>query len=104
MKRILCLDGDGVGPEVMDVAVRAIEALQAIPDAGLQLHVDRPMMGERAAARGLDPCPPELLDACRHADAVLFGAAGSHSGMVLAHLRWGLGTFVNVRPVRYITG
>ena len=69
-RRVVCLPGDGIGPEVMAQAVRVLEALAA-----------------RARRRGVrfggaaidavgDPLPAETLAACREADAVLLGAVG----------------------------
>ena len=44
---------------------------------------------------------PEITqEACRKADAVLFGATWKHCRTVLRFLRWGLDTYANVRPAR----
>ncbi len=68
--RIVCLPGDGIGPEVMAEAVRVLEALPV--EVEISSH---PFGGAAIDATG-DPLPPETLAACREADAVLLGAVG----------------------------
>ena len=66
--RVVCLPGDGIGPEVMAEAVRVLMAL----GIGFQ---EEPFGGA-----GIDlynkPLPDVTLTACRSADAVLVGAVG----------------------------
>src|SRR5581483_10130075 len=93
---------DGIGPEVMREAVRALEAL----GDGLELE-ERPF-GGAAIHDGGDPLPPETLAACRAADAVLLAAVGTPEleratpspGQGLLRLRRELGVYANLRPVR----
>jgi 3-isopropylmalate dehydrogenase len=100
--RIVCLAGDGIGPEVMREAIRALRALP------LELEIDeRPFGGEAIHETG-DPLPAVTLDACRAADAVLLAAVGSpefertavRPEQGLGRLRQALGVFANLRPVR----
>ena len=100
--RVVCLAGDGIGPEVMREAIRA---LQALP---LRIEVDeRPFGGPGIRASG-DPLPAATLTACREADAVLLAAVGSpeyeraevRPEQGLLRIRSGLGVFANLRPVR----
>jgi 3-isopropylmalate dehydrogenase len=66
---VACLSGDGIGPELMG------EASRAVAEAG-RLHrfrvdeVHVPFAGEAVSRHG-HPLPPETRAACRRADAVL---------------------------------
>ena len=57
--RIVCLPGDGIGPEVMADAVRVLEALP------LDVEVEEHPFGGAAIDAVGDPLPAETLDACR---------------------------------------
>lgn len=84
--RIAVLPGDGIGPEVTAVAVRVLQA------AGFQgTFATHPVGWKEWCTRG-DALPAATLQACRDADAVLFGAITSKpddqaQAEVAAHLR-----------------
>ena len=67
MSRIVLLPGDGIGPEVM--AARELLAASAS-------RTWRSTCGRRLHRPPRTPLTPEVLDACRAADAVLLGAVG----------------------------
>ncbi|HXF99087.1 MAG TPA: 3-isopropylmalate dehydrogenase [Gaiellaceae bacterium] len=100
--RVVCLPGDGIGPEVMAAAVRALRALA--PDVELE---ERPFGAAAIRAVG-DPLPPETLAACRSADAVLkapigdpeFDAADVRPEQGMLRLRAELDVYANLRPAR----
>jgi 3-isopropylmalate dehydrogenase len=100
--RVVCLEGDGIGPEVMRETIRALRAMAV----GLELD-ERPFGGSGIREHG-DPLPPATLEACRGADAVLLAAVGSpeyeraavRPEQGLLRLRRELGVFANLRPVR----
>ncbi len=99
---IACLPGDGIGPEVLDQAVRV---LQALP---LDLEIVRLPFGGAAIDETGDPLPPQTLAACRTARGVLLGAVGGprwDGGAVrpeqgLIGLRKELDVYANLRPAR----
>ena len=98
--RIVCLPGDGIGPEVMAAAVHVLGELPL--DVSVE---ERPFGGAAIDAVG-DPLPQETLDACLAADAVLLGAVGGpqwEGGAVrpeqgLLGLRKALDVYANLRP------
>jgi 3-isopropylmalate dehydrogenase len=100
--RIVCLPGDGIGPEVTAAAARVLEALR--PDAELEQHA----FGGAAIHATGGPLPDETLAACRSADAVLLGAVGlpeldgapvrPEQGLI--RLRGELDVYANLRPTR----
>src|SRR5712691_9352077 len=94
--RVVCLPGDGIGPEVMAEAVRVLDVL------GLE-HDEHPFGGAGIDATG-SPLPAETLAAAREADAVLLGAVGGSKWETgapekgLIDLRKQLGVYANLRP------
>ncbi len=99
---IACLPGDGIGPEVLDQAVRVLAALP------VDVEVERLPFGGAAIDETGDPLPPETLAACRRARGVLLGAVGGprwDGGSVrpeqgLIGLRKALDVYANLRPAR----
>jgi len=99
-KRIVCLPGDGIGPEVM---AQALEAIAALP---LELEIAEYAFGGAAIDAGGEPLPAATLEACREADAVLLGAVGGprwegspvrpEAGLI--GLRKALDVYANLRP------
>ena len=102
------LPGDGIGPEVCDVARRAVDA--AGLRFGFTVAWDEHLVGGAALDAGDAPLPDATLEACRAADAVLLGAVGGprwddpsaahRPEDALLGLRSALGLFANLRPVR----
>jgi 3-isopropylmalate dehydrogenase len=103
--KIAVLAGDGIGKEVTAQAVRVLDA--AVRDSAPIAFIHAPIGGAGVEAAG-DPLPPETLEIARHADAILFGAAGEpgdenipfemRPGASLLRLRKALGLFANFRP------
>jgi 3-isopropylmalate dehydrogenase len=99
-RRIACLPGDGIGPEVMAQALAALAAL------GLELELAEYPFGGAAIDAFGDPLPASTLEACCAADAVLLGAVGGprwDGGALrpeqgLIGLRKALDVYANLRP------
>jgi 3-isopropylmalate dehydrogenase len=100
--KIVCLPGDGIGPEVTAAAARVLRAI--LPEADLD---ERAFGGAAIHATG-DPLPSDTLEACKAADAVLLGAVGlpefdgaevrPEQGLI--RLRRALDVYANLRPAR----
>ena len=97
-QRIVVLGGDGVGPEVTDVACNILENMQ------LGLEILKPPCGESAKEEFGTPFPDATKALCKEADAVLFGAADSFSSEIVDFLRWDFDNYVNIRPIKYYPG
>ncbi|MGQ0532780.1 MAG: 3-isopropylmalate dehydrogenase [Caulobacteraceae bacterium] len=104
--RIALLPGDGVGPEVTDVAR---DALHAISDRfGHTFKFDSQLIGGVAIDATGEPLTQETIVACRQAHAVFLGAVGGakwdrsprRPEQGLLELRKALGVFANIRPTR----
>jgi 3-isopropylmalate dehydrogenase len=97
---IACLPGDGIGPEVLEQAVRVLQKLPLDVDV-----VTLPFGGAAIDATG-EPLPAATLEACEAAQAVLLGAVGGpkwDGGAVrpeqgLLGLRKALDVYANLRP------
>ena len=107
-RKILLLPGDGVGPEVMAEAEKVLLALMG--SFGLELDLERGLVGGAAIDAAGKPLPDATLDLALESDAVLFGAIGGpkwdkleralrpETGLLA--LRSGLAAFANLRPVK----
>jgi len=104
---IALLAGDGIGPEVIDQAVKVCNALAK--KYGHELNWRPALTGAAAIDAAGDPYPEETHAICASSDAVLFGAIGhprfdnDPSAKVrpeqgLLRMRQKLGLFANVRP------
>ena len=104
--KVAVLPGDGIGPEVMQVAVKLLRTLADIGGFELQTQ-EYPIGGAAIDATGF-PLPKTTLDECLDSDAVLLGAVGGSKWdklpqdrrpeAGLLQLRIGLGGFANLRP------
>ena len=106
--KIAVLAGDGIGPEVTQQAIKVLDA--AAGRFGQQFEYCFAKVGATAIDHYGDPLPEATLQACLHADAVLFGAIGDpkydndpdakvRPEQGLLRLRKELGLFANIRPV-----
>ena len=105
--KIAVLPGDGVGPEVMKQAVKALKAIVGNQAA---LELTEAPIGQVGVDSAGDPLPDATLQIARKAEAILFGAAGvpgdeaieymMRPGASLLRLRKDLGIFANYRPVQ----
>ena len=97
---IACLPGDGIGPEVLEQAVRVLDHLP------LDIETVRLPFGGAAIDEFGDPLPAQTLAACRSARAVLLGAVGGpkwdgssvRPEAGLLGLRKELDVYANLRP------
>lgn len=104
---ILLLPGDGVGPEIMEHAVRIANA--AADKFGFSLNTETRLIGGCAIDEYGTALRDEDIEAARASDAVLLGAVGGPkwddpSAKVrpeqgLLKIRKELGLFANLRPV-----
>jgi len=98
--------GDGIGPEIVDEAIKVLDAVAVSED--LQFDYKDFLMGGVAIDETGVPLPPETVQGVQHCDAILFGAIGGpkwdklerhlrpESGLL--GLRKEMGTFANLRP------
>lgn len=108
--RITLLPGDGIGPEIITVAVDVLKVVGKQFD--LQFEFKEALIGGVAIDATGEPLPAETLETCRNSDAVLLAAIGGYKWDSLpSHLRpeagllglrSGLGLFANLRPAKIL--
>ena len=104
-KKILILPGDGIGPEIVNQAVKVLDKLAG---EGLDIELDEALVGGAAIDATGGPLPDATLDLAKEADAILLGAVGGYKWESLdisirpekglLGLRAGLNLFANLRP------
>jgi 3-isopropylmalate dehydrogenase len=104
---IAVLPGDGIGPEVVAEGARVLRAVAERWEHAIELR-EGLIGGSALDARGT-PLPPETVELCKSADAVLLGAVGGprwdnpdarqRPEQGLLGLRRELQVYANLRPV-----
>lgn len=106
--KIAKVPGDGIGPEVVEQAVKAVNAVCA--KFGHKVDYEFAYIGACAIDKYGNPYPEETHDVCMASDAVLFGAVGDprydndptakvRPEQGLLAIRKKLGLYANLRPV-----
>jgi 3-isopropylmalate dehydrogenase len=106
---LACIPGDGIGPEVVAEARKAVDAAAARFGFGVG-WVDLDLGADRWLRTG-EALPDAALKELRAADAILLGAVGRpdvppgvlERGLLL-RLRFELDLYVNLRPVKLYPG
>jgi len=107
---IAVLPGDGIGPEVMTATTEVLNALQN--RIGRRFAFNTYPAGAQHYLESGDALPATTLDACRAADAILFGAMGlpdvrAEDGTEIIpqlDIRFALDLYAGVRPIRSFAG
>jgi 3-isopropylmalate dehydrogenase len=105
---IAVLAGDGIGPEVIEQAIRLLEIVSQKEQVEFILHEG--LIGAIAIDRTGTALPDETLRLCRNSDAILMGAVGHprydldptskiRPEQGLLKIRKDLGLFANIRPI-----
>lgn len=95
---VCVIPGDDAAPEVVLPTVELLHEL--VPGIRFREAVS----GRAAEEQFGEPFPRQTRQAISAADCTFFGASGGPSRPVLWHLRWGMQTAVNVRPVHWQQG
>jgi 3-isopropylmalate dehydrogenase len=103
--KICVLPGDGIGPEIMEQALRVLEALRG---DGLDFTVEKALIGGCAVDATGSPYPEATAKLAQEADAILLGAVGGPQWDTLPRdqrpergllaIRKQLNLFANLRP------
>jgi 3-isopropylmalate dehydrogenase len=108
--KITLLPGDGIGPEIMNVAVEVLKVVAKQHSFGLEFT--EALIGGAAIDNCGEPLPAATLEACRQSDGILLAAIGGYKWDNLPRhqrpetgllgLRSGLELFANLRPAKII--
>lgn len=107
--KIAVLSGDGVGPEVILQAKKALYAISVAYEH--EFIFEDALVGGVAIQKTGNPLPEQTLNLCLNTDAVLFGAIGNpkydnnpeskvRPEQGLLKLRKELGLYANIRPIK----
>ena len=88
MPRVVVIEGDDAAPEAVRPTVALLDRL------ALDIEWVRPPIEDHTATR-------RAID---ESATALFGATSGPSSWALFYLRWGKGTYANVRPTRWLPG
>ncbi|QOP45638.1 3-isopropylmalate dehydrogenase [Sulfurimonas paralvinellae] len=104
--KIALIKGDGIGPEIIDEAVKVLDAVASY--SGFHFNYEELLMGGAAYDITGDPLPQETVSGSLNSDAVLFGAIGGEKWDTLPRekrpesgllrFRKELGVYANLRP------
>ena len=107
-KNIALLKGDGIGPEIVDSAVRVLEAIAA--KYGHKFNFTSYLIGGCAIDATGAPLPEETVKGCLASDSVLLGAVGGpkwdtlpgniRPEKALLGIRAAMELFTNLRPAQ----
>lgn len=108
---IAVLPGDGIGPEVVAESVKVLLALEK-PFPNLRFILNEHPVGAKCYQETGTDLPDETLEACKTADAVLFGSAGDPEVrlddgtevMPQLTLRFVLDLYAGIRPIKKYPG
>ena len=105
---IALLRGDGIGPEIVDAAVKVLEKVGE--RFGHRLHFTPYLIGGAAIDATGAPLPKETVEGCLASDSVLLGAVGGPKWDTLPAairpekgllgIRAAMGLYTNLRPAR----
>lgn len=106
MNKIICLKGDGIGPEIMDSAIKVLEEISE--DFNFQYEMIYEDFGEVSIDKYGVPFTDDLKEKLKDADAVLLGSIGSpkydsapiRPEQGLLALRKHLNLYANIRPLK----
>ena len=106
--KIGLLRGDGIGPEIVDSAVRVLEAVGKKYD--IRFDFTPYLIGGSAIDACGEPLPSETEEGCLASDSVLLGAVGGpkwdnlpghlRPEKALLGIRSAMGLFTNLRPAK----
>ena len=105
---IVVLKGDGIGPEIVDEALKVLDATGE--KYGFKFNYDYQLIGGAAIDATGEPLPQSTVDACKKADCVFLGAVGGPKWDTLPGaqrpekgllgIRGALGLYANLRPAK----
>jgi len=96
--KVAVIPGEDAAPEAMNPSVDILSAL--VPS----IEWLYPVVGDDAVEQFGNPFPDEAKALIDSASATYFGSTNGASSAALFYLRWGKGTYANVRPALYYPG
>ena len=108
--KIAVVPGDGIGPEVMDEAVKVLKRVAEI-DGGMSFSFTTYPWGCQYYLENHEMMPADGLDILKQYDAILLGAVGypgvpDHVSLrdLLLRIRHDFDQYINLRPIKLLRG
>jgi 3-isopropylmalate dehydrogenase len=111
MFKITLLPGDGIGPEVLNAAVKVLKMIGT--KTKTEFEFDTQLMGGSSYDANGTPLTDEVVNKCKNSDVVFLGAVGGPKWEDLPHhlkpeaallrIRKELGLYANLRPAKVHT-
>lgn len=108
IKNIAVLPGDGIGPEIVDEALKVLDKIKSV--FGYEFKIDKYLFGGASIDKYNEPLTDEVLANCKKADAILLGSVGGpkwdnvdknlRPERGLLKIRKELNLFANLRPTK----
>lgn len=108
--KLIVLPGDGIGPEIMDATLHALDAANRA--FGLNATLETLPLGLSAIETEGSALPDSVLEACRQADGTIMGPVDTYAYPPVAEggvnpsakMRKSLDLYANIRPSRTFVG
>ena len=97
-KRVVVIEGEDASPEAMQATLGVLKGMD------LPIAWEFPPVGLPARESHGSLFPDEARAAIDASDTTFFGSTSGPSGGAISYLRWGRGTYANVRPARWMPG
>ncbi|WP_174447874.1 isocitrate/isopropylmalate dehydrogenase family protein [Conexivisphaera calida] len=100
--RIAVIEGDGIGPEVVPVAISVVQ--RAADIFGFSVEFRGYRAGDSALAELGEALPEETIQGVRSSDAAIKGPVGETAKDVIVRLRQMFDLYANLRPAKVYPG
>ncbi len=108
--KLLCLEGDGIGPEIMRATLKVLEAVR--PDLHRAVEISQADIGFAALQRDGTTLPEDVIARAKASDAVLLGPVSHNEYPPVSAggvnpsgaLRKALDLYANIRPAKSWAG
>ncbi len=103
MPRVAVIEGDGIGPEVTEAALRVLAHVCSMYNID-NLEIAKVPAGDAALKVYGSPLPEDSWKVITSVDAILKGPVGETAGDVVVKIRRGLDLYANIRPSKCYPG
>jgi len=102
MIKVSVIEGDGIGPEVVDSALKVLEVMKE--RYKMPLEFVKVEAGDRAKEKYGVALPEKSYEEIQRSDAILKGPVGETAADVIVKLRRELDLYANIRPAKTLPG
>lgn len=96
--RIAWIEGDGIGPEISQVALQVLETLEK--KYSIAFEIESYQAGDKCKSQHGIALPKETIEGIAKADVAIKGPVGETAADVIVRLRQMFDLFANIRPAK----